>query len=150
MHGDLSKRVASCKLLSESNHSKGGAYSERSDPGGTEYTTEPILYLAFELGKERWKLGFGIGLAQGARRRAIDEGDLRALQEEISLMEFLRWREFRNRREVGGLAGLRRPRPIRVVENRENKGSARPGTHWCGPWLSRSLGAGCGFNLAVS
>jgi len=52
---------------------------------GTEDTTEPVLYLAFELGKERWKLGFSIGLAQGARRRAIDGGDLRALQEEISL-----------------------------------------------------------------
>lgn len=34
-----------------------------------EYTTEPVLYLAFELGNAKWKLGFSIGLAQKPRRR---------------------------------------------------------------------------------
>jgi transposase len=51
----------------------------------TEYTTEQALYLAFELGKEKWKLGFSIGLAQNPRRRTIEAGDLRALQEEIRM-----------------------------------------------------------------
>lgn len=49
-----------------------------------EYTTEPSLYLAFELGKAKWKLGFSTGLGQNPRLRAVDAGDLTALQEEIS------------------------------------------------------------------
>jgi hypothetical protein len=32
MHEDLKKRVASGKLLGETNHLKGGAYDERSNP----------------------------------------------------------------------------------------------------------------------
>jgi transposase len=52
---------------------------------GTEYTTERSLYLAFELSKEKWKLGFSIGLGQPPRRRAIDAGALLALQQEILL-----------------------------------------------------------------
>jgi transposase len=51
----------------------------------TEYTTERDLYLAFEMGKEKWKLGFSIGLAQNPRRRTIDAGDLQALQSEIQM-----------------------------------------------------------------
>lgn len=50
-----------------------------------EYTTEPVLYLAFELGNAKWKLGFSIGLAQKARRRSMDARDLVALREEIGL-----------------------------------------------------------------
>jgi transposase len=50
---------------------------------GMEYTTEPSLYLAFELSKEKWKLGFSTGLGQHPRRRTIDAGDLLALQQEI-------------------------------------------------------------------
>ena len=49
-----------------------------------EYTTEPSLYLAFELGKAKWKLGFSTGLGQNPRLRTVDAGDLTALQEEIS------------------------------------------------------------------
>jgi len=49
-----------------------------------EYTTQPGLYLAFELGKGKWKLGFSTGLGQNPRMRAIDAGDLAGLQEEIS------------------------------------------------------------------
>jgi hypothetical protein len=30
----------------------------------TEYSTFSTLYLAFELGNEKWKLGFTIGLGQ--------------------------------------------------------------------------------------
>jgi transposase len=48
-----------------------------------EDTTGPALYLAFELGSSKWKLGFTVGLGQSPRRRAIDAGDLVALQEEI-------------------------------------------------------------------
>ena len=50
-----------------------------------EYTIEPALYLAFELGEANWKLGFSIGLAQKPRRRKIEARDLVALGEEISL-----------------------------------------------------------------
>jgi transposase len=48
-----------------------------------EYTTEPSLYLAFELGKAKWKLGLSTGLGQNPRLRTIDAGDLSALEEEI-------------------------------------------------------------------
>jgi transposase len=48
-----------------------------------EDTTGSALYLAFELGNSKWKLGFTVGLGQSPRRRAIDAGDLVALQEEI-------------------------------------------------------------------
>jgi transposase len=48
-----------------------------------EDTTGSTLYLAFELGSSKWKLGFTVGLGQSPRRRAIDAGDLVALQEEI-------------------------------------------------------------------
>ena len=50
-----------------------------------EYTPKRALYLAFELGKEKWTLGFSIGLGQNPRRRVIDGGDLQALKEEIKL-----------------------------------------------------------------
>ena len=49
----------------------------------TQYTIERSLYLAFELSKEKWKLGFGTGLGQDPRRRTVDGGDLLALQQEI-------------------------------------------------------------------
>lgn len=51
---------------------------------GVEYSTEPSLYLAFELGKATWKLAFSIGLGQDPRIRTIDGGDLAAVQQEIS------------------------------------------------------------------
>jgi transposase len=51
----------------------------------TEYIMEPVLYLAFELSKEKWKLAFSIGLGQNPRRRTIDAGDLSALVHEIGL-----------------------------------------------------------------
>jgi transposase len=41
------------------------------------------LYLAFELGNTKWKLGFTIGLGQNPRRRTIEAGDLVALEREI-------------------------------------------------------------------
>jgi transposase len=49
----------------------------------TQYTIEPSLYLAFELGKSKWKLGFSTGLGQYPRRRTVDAGDLPALRQEI-------------------------------------------------------------------
>jgi transposase len=49
-----------------------------------EYSTNCAkLYLAFELGKQKWKLGFTIGLGQRPRVRTIDGGDLEALRWEI-------------------------------------------------------------------
>lgn len=50
---------------------------------GTEYSTEAGLYLAFELGDGKWKLGFSIGLGQKPRRRTVDGRDLSALKREI-------------------------------------------------------------------
>ena len=49
----------------------------------TECTTEPDLYLAFELGKTSWKLGFSTGLGQNARIRTMDAGELAVLRQEI-------------------------------------------------------------------
>ena len=51
-----------------------------------DYSTSGAkLYLAFELGSGKWKLGFTIGLGQNPRRREIEAGDLVALKREIHL-----------------------------------------------------------------
>lgn len=47
------------------------------------YTTERVLYLAFELSSKQWKLGFTVGVGQRPRRRTIEAGDLIALYREI-------------------------------------------------------------------
>ena len=44
----------------------------------------PTLYLAFELGKNPWKLGFTIGVAQQPRERMILAGEVARLQQEIA------------------------------------------------------------------
>jgi transposase len=49
-----------------------------------EYSTERLLYLAFELGNAQWKLGFTIGLGQQPRQRTIPAGNLDRLQQEIA------------------------------------------------------------------
>jgi transposase len=51
-----------------------------------EQDTPPqqTLHLAFELGKNTWKLGFTIGVAQQPRERTIPAGDLDILQQEIA------------------------------------------------------------------
>ena len=51
--------------------------------GSTEHSTFPTLYLAFELGNNKWKLGFTVGLGQRPRQRNINAGDLAALDWEI-------------------------------------------------------------------
>ena len=45
---------------------------------------QPTLSLAFELGKNTWKLGFTIGVAQQPRERTIPTGDVARLQQEIA------------------------------------------------------------------
>jgi transposase len=45
---------------------------------------QPTLSLAFELGKNTWKLGFPIGVAQQPRERTIPAGDVARLQQEIA------------------------------------------------------------------
>jgi transposase len=45
---------------------------------------QPRLFLAFELGKDKWKLGFTIGVAQRPRERTIPAGDVARLQQEIA------------------------------------------------------------------
>jgi transposase len=46
--------------------------------------SQPTLYLAFELGKNTWKLGFTVGVAQQPRERMIPAGALDMLQQEIT------------------------------------------------------------------
>jgi transposase len=46
--------------------------------------SQATLYLAFELGKNTWKLGFTIGMAQQPRERTIPAGALETLQQEIT------------------------------------------------------------------
>ena len=41
------------------------------------------LYLAFELSRKKWKLGFSDGKAAQVRQVSIESGDLEALREEI-------------------------------------------------------------------
>ena len=50
----------------------------------SEYSTQGLLYLAFELGNAHWKLGFTIGLGQQPRRRTVAAGDLTQLEQEIA------------------------------------------------------------------
>jgi len=45
----------------------------------------PVLYLAFELGNDFWKLGFTVGMGQQPRERNIAARDLDGLQREIHL-----------------------------------------------------------------
>jgi transposase len=80
----LKKRVASGKLPVKNNHKKRKELTMNEAIRETDYTTMGgKLYLAFELGSKRWKLGFSHGLGQRARERAIEAGDLVVLHEEI-------------------------------------------------------------------
>jgi transposase len=45
----------------------------------------PVLYLAFELGNDSWKLGFTIGMGQRPRERNIGAREVDALEREIRL-----------------------------------------------------------------
>jgi transposase len=49
-----------------------------------ELPSQPTLFLAFELGKNTWKLGFTIGVAQQPRERTIPAGDVTRLEQEIT------------------------------------------------------------------
>ena len=66
----------------------------------------------------------------------------------LYVMEFFGWRQFRNRREVGGLAGLT-PTPYQSGELSREQGIGKAGNATFGPWRSRSHGAGCGFSRRV-
>jgi transposase len=48
-----------------------------------ETPPQSTLFLAFELGKNTWKLGFTIGVAQQPRERTIPAGDVARVQQEI-------------------------------------------------------------------
>ena len=48
-------------------------------------TGEQVLYMAFELGEGRWKLGFTVGLGQEPRRVEVPARDMVAVSEEIRL-----------------------------------------------------------------
>jgi transposase len=60
----------------------------------------------------------------------------------LYVMEFFGWREFRNGKQVGSLAGLT-PTPHQVGIWYASRGSTRPATDGCGRWRSRSPGVGC-------
>src|ERR687884_534563 len=49
-----------------------------------ETPSQPTLFLAFELGQNKWKLGFTIGMTQQPRERTIPAGALDILQQEIT------------------------------------------------------------------
>jgi len=49
-----------------------------------EAPSQPTLFLAFELGQSKWKLGFTSGMAQQPRERTIPAGDIARLQQEIT------------------------------------------------------------------
>jgi hypothetical protein len=47
--------------------------------------SRPVLYLAFELGANQWKLGFSTGLGVAVRLRSMGAGNLTMLLREIEL-----------------------------------------------------------------
>jgi transposase len=49
-----------------------------------EYTGNQVMFMAFELSAEKWKVGTTIGIGQKPRERSIDAGDLERLLEEIA------------------------------------------------------------------
>ena len=51
----------------------------------TDYSTSDTLYLAFELGQEKWKLGFTSGVGQPVWKRVVPGGDVLALGKQIGL-----------------------------------------------------------------
>lgn len=58
---------------------------ETATARGANYTTNSqVLYLAFELSNNKWKLGFTIGLGQRPRERVVAARDLPRVLEEIS------------------------------------------------------------------
>jgi transposase len=50
---------------------------------GKDSARSPVLYLAFELGRKQWQLGFTTGMAQQPRERTIRACDLMAVETEI-------------------------------------------------------------------
>jgi len=54
-------------------------------PATVSAANSGTLYLAFELGFQKWVLGFTIGLGQKPRKRTVAAGDLIALEQEISV-----------------------------------------------------------------
>ena len=50
---------------------------------GKDSTERQVLYLAFELGRKEWKLGFTTGLGQRPRERTVAAGHLDAVEAEI-------------------------------------------------------------------
>jgi transposase len=51
----------------------------------TDYSTSDTLYLAFELGQEKWKLGFTSGMGQPVWKRVVPGGDVLAVGKQIGL-----------------------------------------------------------------
>jgi transposase len=51
----------------------------------TDYSTADTLYLAFELGQEKWKLGFTAGVGQRVWKRVVPGGDVLALGKQVRL-----------------------------------------------------------------
>jgi len=50
---------------------------------GKDSARSPVLYLAFELGRKQWQLGFTTGMAQQPRERTVSARDLIAAEAEI-------------------------------------------------------------------
>lgn len=56
---------------------------KKTTRSGQSTVKDGVLYLAFELSNQTWKLGFTIGLGQRARERNLPAGHLEKLQSEI-------------------------------------------------------------------
>lgn len=48
-----------------------------------EYTSNQVMFVAFELSAKRWRIGTTIGIGQKPRERSIDAGDLDGLVQEL-------------------------------------------------------------------
>lgn len=49
-----------------------------------EYTSNQVMFMAFELSAKKWKVGTTIGIGQKPRERSVDAGDLERLLKEIA------------------------------------------------------------------
>ena len=68
-------------------------------------TTEPVLFLAFELSEKTWKLGFTTGHGQKPRERTMAARDLKRLLDEVAQVSWPRsWDGPRTRSLAAGMA----------------------------------------------
>jgi transposase len=67
----------------------------------------------------------------------------------LDVMEFFAWRQFRNRRQVGGLAGLTDTH-YQSGDMQHEQGISKAGNRWVRALAINTLGRGCAFSPRVS